>query len=93
MTPAMPHGTRAAYRAGCHCLPCKAASARARSRYRQHPAPLVPADLVRAYVQREREMVALDDARDPRADQVRDKMDTLWFALTLEELAWLDARS
>ena len=50
MTPAMPHGTRAAYRAGCHCLPCKAASARARSRYRQHPAPLVPADLARAYV-------------------------------------------
>ena len=46
-----------------------------------------------AYVQLEREMVALDDARDPRADQVRDKMDTLWFALTLEELAWLDARS
>ena len=45
-----------------------------------------------AYVKLEHEAAVLDDAEDPRADQVRDKMDSLWFALTLEELDWLDAR-
>lgn len=46
----MTHGTRPAYRQGCRCLPCKAASARARARYRLQPAPLVPVDLTRAYL-------------------------------------------
>lgn len=45
-----------------------------------------------AYVKLERETAALDADDDPRADQVRDQMDAIWFALTLEELEWLDAR-
>jgi hypothetical protein len=45
-----------------------------------------------AYLGLEREMLALDAAGDPLADQLRDAMDPLWYALTDEEHARLDAR-
>ena len=37
-------------------------------------------------------MLALDAVGDPLADQLRDAMDPLWYALTDEEHALLDAR-
>jgi hypothetical protein len=45
-----------------------------------------------AYLGLEREMLALDAAGDPLANQLRDAMDPLWYALTDEEHARLDAR-
>jgi len=45
-----------------------------------------------AYLGLEREMLALDAAGDPLADQLRDAMDLLWYALTDEEHRRLDAR-
>ena len=45
-----------------------------------------------AYLGLEREMLALDAAGDPLADQLRDAMDPLWYALTDDEHARLDAR-
>lgn len=45
-----------------------------------------------AYLALEREMLVLDDAADPIADRLRDLMDPLWYGLTNEEHALLDAR-
>jgi len=45
-----------------------------------------------AYLGLEREMLALDAAGDPLADRLRDAMDPLWYGLTDEEHARLDAR-
>jgi hypothetical protein len=45
-----------------------------------------------AYLGLEREMLALDLAGDPLADRLRDTMDPLWYGLTDEEHARLDAR-
>jgi len=45
-----------------------------------------------AYLSLEREMLALDAAGDPLADQLRDAMDPLWYGLTDQEHARLDAR-
>jgi hypothetical protein len=45
-----------------------------------------------AYLALEREMLGLDSAGDPLADRLRDAMDPLWYALTDEEHATLDAR-
>lgn len=38
-------------------------------------------------------MLALDASGDPLADRLRDAMDLLWYALTDEEHAALDART
>lgn len=46
-----------------------------------------------AYQQLERVMLDLDAEGDPLADALRDLMDPLWYALTNEEHALLDARS
>jgi hypothetical protein len=45
-----------------------------------------------AYQRLERVMLELDAAGDPLADQLRDLMDPLWYALSDEEHALLDAR-
>ena len=45
-----------------------------------------------AYVALERAMLELDEAGDPMADSIRDLMDPIWYALTDEEHAQLDAR-
>jgi hypothetical protein len=45
-----------------------------------------------AYLTLERAMLALDAAGDPFADRLRDVMDPLWYSLTDEEHALLDAR-
>ena len=45
-----------------------------------------------AYLSLEREMLALDATGDPLADLLRDAMDPLWYGLTDEEHARLDAR-
>ena len=46
-----------------------------------------------AYLSLERSMLALDAEKDPLADQLRDSMDPLWYALSDEEHALLDART
>lgn len=47
-----------------------------------------------AYLDLERAMLALDDRGDEvLADRVRDAMDPLWYGLTDDEHAWLDARA
>ena len=50
-------------------------------------------DQLRVYRQLERMMLDLDAAGNPLADQVRDWMDPLLYALSDEEQAVLDARS
>jgi hypothetical protein len=45
-----------------------------------------------AYQRLERVVLDLDEAGDPLADHLRDLMDPLWYALTDEEHALLDAR-
>ena len=45
-----------------------------------------------AYLALEREMMLLDDAGDPRADDVRDALDPLWQGLTAEERTLLNGR-
>lgn len=47
---------------------------------------------VRAYLALERAMLDLDAEDDPAADDLRDAMDPLWYHLSAEERAWLDAR-
>ena len=44
------------------------------------------------YLSLERRMLELDELDDPLADQVRDAMDSVWYQLTKEERASLDAR-
>jgi hypothetical protein len=46
-----------------------------------------------AYLELERQMLALDEAGDPFADVFREVMDPLWYALSDEEHALLDART
>ena len=48
---------------------------------------------LRAYLALERAMVDLDDAGDPVADELRDRMDPLWLVLPPEDRAALDART
>ena len=45
------------------------------------------------YLALERQMVALDLDSDPLADDLRDRMDVFWYALTDTERALLDART
>ena len=45
-----------------------------------------------AYLALERVMLLLEDAGDPLADNLRDVMDPVWYALSDEEHAVLDAR-
>jgi len=44
------------------------------------------------YLKLERIMIDLDDRGEPFADQVRDLMDPLWYALSAEEHKFLDGR-
>ena len=44
------------------------------------------------YLALERAMIELDRVRDSLADEVRDSMDPIWYALSDEERAWLDDR-
>lgn len=46
-----------------------------------------------AYTALERVMLELDEADDALADRLRDMMDPIWYALTDEEHALLDART
>ncbi len=45
-----------------------------------------------AYLDVERNMLALDDVDDPMADALRDALDTIWYALTDEERTILNRR-
>jgi hypothetical protein len=45
-----------------------------------------------AYMTLERVMLRLDEAGDELADQVRDVMDPIWYAMTGDERALLNAR-
>lgn len=47
---------------------------------------------LRAYLELERQMLALDAVGDHLADLLRESMDPLWYGLTEEEHAALDAR-
>ena len=47
---------------------------------------------LQAYLRLERALLELEDLDDPFADRLRDAMDPLWYALTDEEHAMLDAR-
>jgi hypothetical protein len=47
---------------------------------------------LRAYLALEREMLELDETGDSAADELRSAMDPLWYGLTDDERAWLDAR-
>ena len=44
------------------------------------------------YLVLERRMMALDEQGDPLADQIRDRLDPIWLALTSDEHAYLDRR-
>ena len=44
------------------------------------------------YLALERQMSVLDEHGDPLADQIRDRLDPIWFALTPDEHAYLDRR-
>jgi hypothetical protein len=44
------------------------------------------------YLKLERIMIDLDDRGEPMADQLRDLMDPLWYALSKEEREFLDSR-
>lgn len=46
-----------------------------------------------AYLALEREMLRLDDAGDALADSLRDAMDPLWYQLSDEDRAFLNART
>jgi hypothetical protein len=48
---------------------------------------------LRAYLALEREMRALDAIGDELAELLRDAMDSVWYELTAEQRAWLDARA
>ena len=48
---------------------------------------------LKAYLELERQMLALDEAGDPLADTFREVMDPLWYQLSDEEHAQLDART
>jgi hypothetical protein len=54
---------------------------------------MAPGPRLRAYLALERAMVDLDDAGDPVGDDLRDRMDEIWFKLSVEDRAALDARS
>jgi hypothetical protein len=45
-----------------------------------------------AYLRLERLMLAFDETGDPLADRIRDLMDPIWYRLSPEEVALLDAR-
>lgn len=47
---------------------------------------------LRAYLSLEREMLELEAIDDDAADLLRDAMDPMWYSLTDEDHAWLDAR-
>ena len=53
----------------------------------------LPGTRLEAYLSLERLMLALDAVADPRADQLRDVMDPLWYSLTDQEHTLLDART
>ena len=58
------------------------------------PTPPTAAAVLRAYLDAEQRMLALDAAgREDEADDVRDQMDDLWDALSGDDHAMLDARS
>ena len=44
------------------------------------------------YLSLERQMVGLDETGDPLAERFRDLMDSVWYRLSPEEVAALDAR-
>jgi hypothetical protein len=44
------------------------------------------------YLALERAMVDFDDSNNPEADQLRERMDSLWLELSTEDDAALDAR-
>ncbi len=46
-----------------------------------------------AYLALERVMLLLDESGDEVADAIRDQMDVLWYALTVEDHAFLDTRT
>ena len=48
---------------------------------------------LRAYLEMERQMLALDRVGDPLADVLREAMDPLWYGLSDEEHSLLDART
>ena len=48
---------------------------------------------LKAYLELERQMLALDDAGDPLADMFRETMDPLWYGLSDEEHSLLNART
>lgn len=56
-------------------------------------AAVVPGPRLRAYLALERAMVDLDDAGDPVGDDLRDRMDPIWWKLSDEERAALDNRN
>ena len=45
-----------------------------------------------AYLGLEREMIRLDDAADPLADEIRDELDKIWYRLDERDRAYLDRR-
>jgi hypothetical protein len=47
---------------------------------------------LRAYLALERAMVDLDDVGDPVGDELRDRMDAIWWKLSEEDRAALDGR-
>src|SRR5438093_1466110 len=48
---------------------------------------------LRAYLALERAMLDLDEASDPLADVIRDRMDDVWYALSEEDRSRLDRRT
>ena len=48
--------------------------------------------LLESYLALERLMVSLDELEDPRADDLRDVMDPIWYAMSDEERSLLEAR-
>jgi len=54
---------------------------------------LAPGPRLRAYLALERAMVDLDDADDSVSDELRDRMDSIWLKLSVEDRAALDRRT